>query len=278
MHFKFLKTQHEKLKDYLEGFYVFQHNECDKTLAYLIFPSNHVTISIYKNVDYNINGNKIVIGQIDNSHLTSLTTFAFSKPIYCQYKGRVKEITFCFTPLGLNHFLENNLKHYSKEGLHSFIPFTDYANEMKALLDETDENQLQQKIEYYWLSKLKEKNLSLLQDCIQKILYGEGDTNLADISVQLNTSRQHINRLFNLHLCKTPAAFRKIARFRKTLQNRIQILKSRNSLTSLTYESFFYDQSHLIKDFHSLTGMNPKTFFGGNKAFENGNINWFFYD
>lgn len=49
MYFKFIRPKNELLKKYLEGFYIFETEREEDAMEYLVFPSNHTVISIYKN-------------------------------------------------------------------------------------------------------------------------------------------------------------------------------------------------------------------------------------
>ncbi len=277
MYFKFIRPKNELLKKYLEGFYIFETEREEDAMGYLVFPSNHVVISIYKNTALQIGERRVAVkSDPSQKKLLSLATFGFQQPITFAYQHPIREIAFCFKPLGFNHFLENDLKHYAENEMFSFLPFSDYEQEMISLLEERDEDKIQQRIENYWLSKYVEKDFALLEKALE--LMEQPHTTIHQIADELSISRQHMSRVFNAHLCKSPSLFRKIARFRQTLQNRVENVKKQDSLTSLTYESLFYDQSHLIKDFKALTGMSPQKFFSKNQSFENGRINWFFPD
>lgn len=275
VHFKFIKTKNETLARYLEGFYFFQKHASDDDLQYTVFSSNYVILSVCTDADYEIGQDRISLRGNAGSPFFSLLTIAVETPLCCSYTGAVNEITFCFRPLGFNHFLGNDLSFYFRKDSFPFMPFPDFEDTIKTILEEKDEELLQEKIEEYWLSKLQTKEFGILPKIINRI-QDDHTTGIREIADELGISRQHIVRLFDAHLCKSPSVFRKIERFRKTLRNRVALLSEQDNLTSLTYESFFYDQSHLIKDFKSLTGMSPRKFFEGNRAFENGSVNWFF--
>ena len=78
-----------------------------------------------------------------------------------------------------------------------------------------------------------------------------------------------------MHLCKSPSDFKKIHRFREALKSK-KDKKNSPTLTALSYDMLFYDQSHLIKDFKSLTGLPPKNFFKNLTSHDDGKINWLF--
>ncbi len=275
MYFKFINTKNENLSRYLEGFYIFQKDDTDQELQYTVFSSNHIILSIYRFADYAQEQDKVIIQENRDRPFLSLLTTTVETPLCCTYKGAVREMTFCFKPLGFNHFLDQDLRHYFQKGCIPFSPFPDFEKEMISILEEGDEKIVQERVEHYWASKFKVKEFDLLEKIIARIQQ-DNTTDIQEIARDMGVSRQHIVRLFDAHLCKSPSVFRKIDRFRKTLRNRVAVLKEQDNLTALTYESLFYDQSHLIRDFKSLTGMSPKKFFGGNRAFVGGRINWFF--
>jgi AraC-like DNA-binding protein len=64
-------------------------------------------------------------------------------------------------------------------------------------------------------------------------------------------------------------------RFRNSIKEK-QKKRSFQNLTGLAHAMDFFDQSHMIKDFKSLTGHNPKDFFRKIQSPENSSINWIF--
>ncbi len=275
MHFKFIETRHPVLKEYLEGFYIFDTLGDDSPPELLVFPSNHTIISAYRNTEIRVGEDQVRFTENKQHDFDATIVYTLERPVTGIYTSNIREISFCFHPLGFNYFIDKDLVHYFKAGVRSFDLFEDFEERIQVLFELQDEELLQEKAEQYWLSKLQRKELATIKNIITGI-QEDTERSIDIIAQQAGMSRQHITRMFDRHIGRTPSAFRKVARFRKALQNRVQNLKAQKSLTGLTYESLFYDQSHLIKDFHSLTGMTPKQFFKGNKAFKNGNINWYF--
>lgn len=79
------------------------------------------------------------------------------------------------------------------------------------------------------------------------------------LSKELNMGRRHLERKFNNDAGMSPKMLIRITRF----QNIFRILnqKKPDSLTGLTYEAGYYDQSHFIRDFKAFTGMSPAAYF-----------------
>lgn len=85
----------------------------------------------------------------------------------------------------------------------------------------------------------------------------EENIKVQDIAEKYNLTRQYVNKLFLKFTGKSASEYRKIHRFR----NAVSAHKKSKNLTVLSYESFFFDQSHFIKDFKTLTDSNPNSFF-----------------
>ena len=76
--------------------------------------------------------------------------------------------------------------------------------------------------------------------------------------------RKQFERVFSEHVGISPKQYLKVIRFQYAI-----FQKQRNielNLTELSYESGYFDQSHFINDFKSLSGLTPKQFFTENEA------------
>lgn len=72
-------------------------------------------------------------------------------------------------------------------------------------------------------------------------------------------SRRQYERTFREHIGASPKQFNKVVRFQKALH-----IKQKDpgiSLTSLAYDCGYYDQSHMVNDFKSISGFSPKLYF-----------------
>ena len=135
-----------------------------------------------------------------------------------------------------------------------FAPFTDYKEKISEVLTETDRDRQIELLENHLLSHFEKKDLGITEQIIEDI---ENDLRQEEIAKKYDLTRQRINILFSKNVGKSPSEYRKIHRFRNTLANQ----KRSTNLSSLSYQSLFFDQSHFIKDFKKLTGSKPKDFF-----------------
>ena len=111
-----------------------------------------------------------------------------------------------------------------------------------------------------WLKKkLSGNTLSpgITEHIAQTIIERKGDVVITDLSTEFNINKKYIERHFNLELGLSPKEFAGIIRF-----NYMNMLIRQQSISwkELIYLGNFYDQSHLIKHFHRITGLTPAAF------------------
>lgn len=272
MQLQYFTPKNKLLARYMEGYYFLEKERDEPALDYLTFPNNFSIISVLADADIQFAGNDVHISEKAEGDFTSQLICHYEKPIRIRYEGRVKEITFYFKPLGLNAFIDRPLQQYLGDSFRSFLPFEDYEAVMKSILAEDSLEEQRNSLEKYWLSKFLGFEHQLLQHILSDLADNTQEYAIAQLAAKYHTSRQNISRLFGLHVGKTPSEFKKIQRFRQTMSKN---MNGRN-LTTLGYDNSFYDQSHLIRDFKSFTGLTPKSFFRSISLQENATINWLF--
>ncbi|WP_317162601.1 helix-turn-helix domain-containing protein [Myroides albus] len=74
----------------------------------------------------------------------------------------------------------------------------------------------------------------------------------------MNISERTLERLVKQYVGMSPKVYSRIIRF----QANLNLLResSFKSLTELTYESGYFDQSHYIREFKTFTGSTPKQY------------------
>ncbi|MDN3677906.1 helix-turn-helix domain-containing protein [Flavobacterium paronense] len=275
MEIKFIKPKSKILQKHIEGYYFLTQKRNEPEVEYLTFPNNYSIISVYEKTKCEFSENKAVLSENASSPFCSDLICHYKKPIHLSYSGSINELTFYFKPLGLNAFLDNNLCIYTSSFFSKFIPFDDYQTVMQTILTEENFQIKIDLIENYWLSKLKGFTHPFLNEIIVDLSDINNDYSINELAKKHNISRQNLGKHFETHLCKSPSDFKKIQRFREALKLKTS-KKSATNLTTLSYDMLFYDQSHLIKDFKSLTGLSPKKFFENLTSHDDGKINWLF--
>ncbi len=275
MDIKFIKPKHPILQEVMEGCYIADFNT---PIEYKIFPSNLVVITSITEFDYiaNFSEHSVTLLPTKNQHNISTNIIcSYSKPIKFNSKDTYKEVNFVFKSLGFNTLIKEPLFNL-KIGVGNYTPFNlfeDYHKMIAVILEATDEATILKEIENYWLPKYIGFKNEKLKNIIKELKQNP-TIEINFLSEKYNLSRQYLNKLFKLHLCKSPSQFKKVQRFRNALKNYSKSKETNQSLTDLTYESLYYDQSHLIKDFDSFSKMSPSLFFKNNKDIQDGLLNW----
>lgn len=93
---------------------------------------------------------------------------------------------------------------------------------------------------------------------VRTIKSHQGNINIDELSSLYNLSQRQFERKFKSLTGFTPKAFASIIRFEECI-NHACLYKQ--SLTELAFDSGYYDQSHMIRDFKKFTGKSPKDYF-----------------
>lgn len=248
------KTKNVILGKYIDGYYFMTKGDSESQVQYLSFPSNLCFVSTTENSDVKIVQEKIIITPSKKKKNVTDLVVRYTKPFNILFQKPANEITIKFKPLGLNRFV-TNISDYSVNGFYmDFQPFDDLNAEMQSIFGITDREKQIERLESYWLSKFKNIELDRLENIVADV---ESELSIAEISKKHQISRQYLNKIFFKHIGKTPSEYRKVFKFRRALEDFQKV----NNLTELSYKSLFYDQSHFIKEFKSLTNINPSLFF-----------------
>lgn len=251
----FYRTRNEILQKYLEGYYFISEDKNTNIIRYKTFPNNYSILSVLHSADVFYAEEKVKIAPSATKEIWVDIVFRYSNPLEVIYEKAVNEITLYFKPLGLNHFISESGLISTHKSVMDFNVFPDFNSEMLKIFKLKDREQQIETLENYWLSKLQERNFSLMEKLLPEI--ETSDLKIDEIAKKFNFTRQYINKLFLKHLGKSPAEYRKIHRFRNTLKRN----NGTKTLTDLSHDNLFYDQSHFNKHFKELTQSNPSFFF-----------------
>ncbi|WP_312923659.1 helix-turn-helix domain-containing protein [Empedobacter brevis] len=252
MNIEYYKPKNDILKKYVDGYYFIQKDKLSGSVEYETFPNNNIFYTINKNTIVKEEKENIFLSSSENNMIICSLVLSYSKPMRIFYTHLIDEITICFKPLGIFHFDITDFSSKNKKTLIDFNLFEDITDFSAKLFDLTI-NEKTVALEQYLISKLIEVDLSFLENISRDV---EKEIKIEDISKKYSVSRQYLNRIFKKHLGKSPSEYRKIFRFRNSLLNK----KESKNLTELSSKDY-YDQSHFIKDFKSITKRNPNQFF-----------------
>nr|WP_303626659.1 helix-turn-helix domain-containing protein [Ferruginibacter sp. HRS2-29] len=186
------------------------------------------------------------------------------KPLAVELAGELDKITILFKPLGLNHFIKKPFSDVSTKSSQLFTEWEDeegFEEFITSFYATDDNNNRIDILENFLLGIFAPvKNFAAFSKAVQQLADFNEEKPITDITAGLGWSGRTFDRHFKSLIGITPAGFRKIARFRHSMNNKV--LNERfTSLTALGYESNFYDQAYFINVYKEITGLNPGTFF-----------------
>jgi len=276
MKIKVYSPSNPLLKKYIECIYILTHNSEEEPAKYITFPSIFTIVSSSEKSKSITKGNQLIIGQCDDNEVETNLVSDFNKPVYVQYEGKINEITIYFKPLAINSFLEHELNHYNSSNFSDFTPFEDYRKAMIDILSLQNDNEKIDAVERYWLSKLRGFQHNFLETVLSEMMCEKNAAlTITELCEKNAISRTTLNKHFGKHICKTPSQFKKILRFRNAI-NKYTSNNTRNNLTDIAYGVDYFDQSHMTREFKSVTGFSPKAFFEKTTALEKKQIHWLF--
>jgi len=204
----------------------------------------------------------------DGSNVIQPKCFVFgqiSSYIEIEPTGSTGIVAARFFPEGLVPFIKTAIAELENRAVDLFDLFGDEAKLLELeVLSSTDNPSRIKLIEEFLLSKLTAPHTidSITKACVQAIFQSQGQIGVVELADKMNINRRNMERRFISAVGLSPKQLSRVARLQATLKLLEQ--KQYSSLTSLAYESGYYDQAHFIKDFKEFTGLSPKSFFSEN--------------
>lgn len=264
------------LEAHIECFYTLTRREGEPPDTYLTFPDIYHIVCLYADAVNEISDVLISIHHEPNGKLQSHVAGKFNKAVCARYEGPISETTTLFKPLAINAFLPAPLKNFVHGHFPLFNPYPDFLPAMRKIQDIEIFPDKQAALEAYWISKYQGFTHPFLPAILDEMTNTESqERSIAAMCGSHGISRQTLHQHFDRYLCKTPAEFRKVVRFRKAV-NAHCLLNNEKTLTTLSLLADYFDQSHMIRDFKALTGRTPKSFFRSISNLGDGSINWLF--
>ena len=275
MEIKIYKPRSPLLLAHIDCFYSLVRSAGEPPATYLTFPGLQQAVCLYADTASTITDDLVAITHEPNGKLESRIVGKFQQPVCVQYEGQINEITTLFKPLAINAFLPRPLKEIAPGHFPAFDPYPDFMPAMEKIHNTADIAEKLETLEAYWLGKYHGFRHPFLPAVIAELTNEEGkERSFTAICTTHGISRQTLHKHFGQYLCKTPAVFRKVVRFRRAMKNYQR--KAPHGLSRLSAWASYFDQSHMIHDFKSLTGHTPANFFRRISRLGNGEINFMF--
>ncbi|TGK48040.1 AraC family transcriptional regulator [Leptospira bouyouniensis] len=195
--------------------------------------------------------NTMVIGQI-------------TKPFTIEPLGYVNTFAVRFYPFGFSAVHSAGMdklkdKETDLSELFGSRVVSELINQIRAAKDTKERIH---SIENFLFGLIKEKSNQerVVQMAIDTLLKSQGSASIRSIG-KLNSNKiRDLERKFLKQVGVSPKQLGKIIRLQTAIK--LMLDEKDKSLTQIAYDSDYYDQSHFIKDFKQVTGLNPSDFFG----------------
>lgn len=185
-------------------------------------------------------------------------------PLEFRSVGRNKMLGIRFHPHTASVVLGNQINMFNDQ----VSDFTSVAGSAQVLheqlLNAPTLNQQIELLESFLLRKLtafqkKNTKFQVVNHVIAEMRGEDFCDDIQNVAFKYGISSRYLQKLFLEFTGLTPKLFNKITRFQKSL-----LLRNNNdqSLTSIAYQSGYFDQSHFIRDFKFFTGVSPSSFDG----------------
>jgi AraC-like DNA-binding protein len=146
------------------------------------------------------------------------------------------------------------------------VPFDQLINDQAMFERITTSRIFPEQIRLFLDSYLKiyqRMNIKMEQNLLFDYITGEiirlgGELSLDDIAASSGYSPRYIHKVFTTQMGLSPKLFSRIIRFQQLISRLNQ--KGNVKLTDVAADLGFFDQSHMLKDFKSFTGITPKKY------------------
>jgi len=257
------------LQKYIAFFYTWDA-AAPATISYWAFPHLNTGMSFFKGASVSRKDFQVKIEEVPVANIHIEVLGKYKTPVLVNYSGQIKEVAIIFHPLGINRFIKDSY-HYIAPHFSQPFQNPEWVQFGNTLFD--SENAIQE-LEAFLLSRLIdtpeiskiEKSLKFIEDC---------DVNypVSEIARRVGYTEKSFQRHFTRHMGCSPVDYKRIVRFRNALTSKLNANELK-SLTHISYENNYFDQSYFIKEFRKLTNHSPKQFFKEIKQVDGDKLIW----
>ncbi len=178
--------------------------------------------------------------------------------------GALKLFSVVFQPHGLMVFFDLPLQEIFNQNVPLRYVLRDVVNELESALYEADSFSERKAIAERFLAgrladSKKRYDFERIRCCMEIIHRSGGSVGIDSLASHACLSRKQFERVFQTHVGSSPGQFLKTVRFQAAIHGKA--LNPELSLTELSYQAGYYDQSHMNADFQKLAGQTPGQYF-----------------
>ncbi|MCG8577928.1 MAG: AraC family transcriptional regulator [Flavobacteriales bacterium] len=247
-----------ELKKHIRNFDIIkQSNEIEKGVSYYAFPQRGVTISFLNKAKVQYKQNEMVISPDDTAEPIILFLGKYLQPLKLSYTAYVQEISLNFSESGISYFFDDYFNTLGKEDIQLITP-KDIGITVEELNWKDDFEVGIDFIEQYFLCHLKVLNITGIEKAIE-LINENPSIQTRDLAQAVFMTEKTMNRQFKRYVGCSNSQFKKIIKFRKTINDHFQ--NHSKSLTDLCFDNNYFDSPHFYKQISGITQFKPRDFF-----------------
>ncbi|WP_161596857.1 helix-turn-helix transcriptional regulator [Chitinophaga vietnamensis] len=248
----------DQLKPYVKCYYTFEsyaNVELDDT----VFPGGHMEII------FNLGEGKWQSSVNDTYYTTPPVELwgKLTQPLPVKSLGKHRMLGIRFHAHSAAYFLQDEISQFNNQVADLRDLLGEPVRTLHAqLLEAVSLDARIQLIEKFLLKRLaqqegKMNHLAMIGQIIREMQQSDSQDHIESIAARYRLSSRYLRKLFLQYTGVSPKLYNKINRFQHSLQ---LITANRSSLTSITYDCGYFDQSHFIRDFKTFAGITPSDY------------------
>jgi AraC-like DNA-binding protein len=248
----------EILRPYIKQYYIFE-SDADIAFEDIVCPSGDMEIV------FNLGeGSWAFLSQNDYLKTPPIELWGqITKPLAIKSKGKHTMLGIKFYTHSAAYFLNDDIAVFNDQVSDVTDIIGDPVSTLHAILMETSDAQKRIDLVEVFLKKRligcekKSGRIEKVADILKSIKKNPAENNLGNIAFKHGITPRYLHKLIYQHTGLSPTSFNKINRFQISLG---LITKNDRPLTSIAYDSGYFDQSHFIRDFKSFTGVTSSAY------------------
>ncbi|MCP1997379.1 helix-turn-helix domain-containing protein [Flavobacterium sp. HSC-61S13] len=274
------KPTNELLKKHIAYYYFHASSNEMHRESFYFYPNYLHALTIYKGNDIVITSDKLnsqVRTSSDENKTTLLYTINVNNKIQVDIQGAFYKIGVVFYPMGINHFIDKPLNQWINQSFQEVALNEIFNSKIASLNKALAVHEQLEILETALLAVYRPFQENTLQKAIKEIILSNGTIKVEELEPLTAVSRKTLLRLFKKHSCTTIEEYKRVVMFRNSLNYALQH-KELVNLTDVALYSMYYDQSHFIKHFKSITEESPKTLLPKIIQIGNEDLYWHFLE
>jgi AraC-like DNA-binding protein len=241
---------------------MFEYRE-NFNLRFFAFPQYGSTLEIFENTKITRTVNKIKLKPYrqrnKDGNAYAIEIFGkYTEPVFLNYEGYVNGFAINFRPLGINYFFDKAYSEIAPENFQkiSHLKWNQFSRELFTI------EKFEKRVafaEHFLEKSIREIDLSQIEKAVDMIIEDPA-IEIDEVADLCKMNTRNLLRKFNKYVGCPPSVYKRIVRFRKTIDfNGWE--DTELDYMDICYNNNFFDTSHFRKEFLKLTHQNPSDFF-----------------